>query len=169
MKLKYFSWLPAAIVMLLIFCYSAKPAVSSNENSMYIANHILNSYEKLMNVNYEGTKRTNILNLINHIVRKGAHFSEYAVLACALAFHLLILGKKDQLLLLIPIVLAAFYASTDEYHQTFVAGRSGQVMDVLIDSSGAVVGATLFMLVKQRAAKRHIKKLNKDAGLKQLK
>mgnify|MGYP000059507674 CR=1 FL=1 len=35
------------------------------------------------------------------------------------------------------------YASTDEFHQLFVPGRSGQVRDVLIDSCGAAIGVLI--------------------------
>ena len=43
----------------------------------------------------------------------------------------------------IAIVLTALYASTDEFHQLFVPGRSGQVRDVLIDSCGAAIGVLI--------------------------
>ena len=37
------------------------------------------------------------------------------------------------------LVLTALYASTDEFHQTLVRGRHGSVLDVAIDSTGAVI------------------------------
>jgi VanZ family protein len=36
--------------------------------------------------------------------------------------------------------VAVFYAATDEFHQTFVPSREGCVRDVMIDSTGAIVG-----------------------------
>ena len=42
------------------------------------------------------------------------------------------------------IALCAAFAGTDEYHQTFVDGRTGQVTDVLIDTAGACVGCLLY-------------------------
>ena len=42
--------------------------------------------------------------------------------------------------LLIPWVITTAYAATDEMHQLFVPGRSGQVSDVLLDSAGAMAG-----------------------------
>jgi VanZ family protein len=38
------------------------------------------------------------------------------------------------------LLLAIFYAVTDEYHQTLVSGRSGKILDVGIDSLGAISG-----------------------------
>ena len=44
---------------------------------------------------------------------------------------------------LVSVCIAVLYASTDELHQLFVPGRSGQVNDVLIDGCGAVIGALI--------------------------
>jgi VanZ family protein len=144
MKLKYISWLPAAILMVVIFLFSTKPAVNSNESSLFIARNVLSIYENVTDMDFTGAKRSKALENINHIVRKGAHFSEYALLACMFALHLIALRKKGKLLLLLPVGLSAIYASTDEFHQLFVAGRSGQITDVLIDTSGAAAGSLLF-------------------------
>jgi len=90
MKLKYISWIPAVIIMGIIFYFSSRQVDNSNESSLTIANRILNIYENITNSNYQENVRTDILDSINHIVRKGAHFCEYALLACAIAFHLLV-------------------------------------------------------------------------------
>ena len=39
------------------------------------------------------------------------------------------------------------YATIDEIHQLFIEGRSGQVVDVFIDSIGVSIGICVFMLV----------------------
>lgn len=69
-------------------------------------------------------------------VRKLAHLGEYAVLG-ALAGRAA--GRP-----LPALALGAAYAATDEWHQTFVPGRSGQAADVLLDSAGAAAGAWLW-------------------------
>lgn len=146
MKLKHVSWLPAAIMMVIIFYFSSKPAVSSEESSMLIANKLLTVYENIVNENYQDDIKIEKLETINHIVRKSAHFTEYAILACTIAFHLWIRKKDRRLprLFLIAVLLTALYAATDEYHQTFIMGRSGELKDVLIDTSGAAAGVILF-------------------------
>ena len=40
------------------------------------------------------------------------------------------------------------YAASDEFHQLFVPGRSGQITDVLIDSGGLLAGILLVVLIK---------------------
>ena len=52
------------------------------------------------------------------------------------------------------LVFSVVYASSDEFHQTFVAGRDGNIIDVLIDSSGALVGIMIasimyFLIMKK--------------------
>lgn len=147
MKLKYISWIPAALLMVIIFLFSAKPAVNSNESSLSIASRILTTYEDVTDIHFNEKERTSKLNEINHVIRKGAHFSEYALLANTIALHLFVLGFSKRKLYLYSVVLASFYAATDELHQKFVEGRSGQLSDVFIDTSGAVVGALIFLLL----------------------
>lgn len=64
------------------------------------------------------------------LVKKGAHFVAYGVLA-GLAYGAL--GKRGW-----ALGLAVVYAVSDEWHQTFVPGRIGSLTDILIDTVGAV-------------------------------
>lgn len=84
-------------------------------------------------------------NLINAPMRKVIHASVYFVLAFFVMIFLNIVfdHKKYILTIIIALIISAAFASSDEFHQTFVNGRTGQVLDVLIDTAGAVVG-TLF-------------------------
>ncbi len=47
----------------------------------------------------------------------------------------------------IATVICALYASSDEFHQSFIANRDGRFGDVLIDSIGAMIGITITMLI----------------------
>jgi VanZ family protein len=64
------------------------------------------------------------------LVKKGAHFSAYAAL-----YAFALRATRNPW---IALALAIVYAASDEYHQSFVMGRNGTVMDVLIDSVGAL-------------------------------
>lgn len=71
------------------------------------------------------------------VLRKLGHFSGYAALAASWAWTLhprLGLSRALRLAALISIG----YAISDEYHQSFVEGRHGSPVDVLIDSAGAL-------------------------------
>ncbi len=81
------------------------------------------------------------LKIVHAGVRKLAHITEYAVLAL-LVFRALYAGPLTVgRSLLGAIVLSAAYAATDEFHQSFVASRTGAVSDVLLDTFGAGLGA----------------------------
>lgn len=83
---------------------------------------------------------------IDHPVRKTAHASEYAMLA-VLASGVYIPGKRRNLCFVRPWLTATVYAATDEFHQLFVPGRSGQISDVILDSTGALAGTLIVFLV----------------------
>ena len=86
------------------------------------------------------------------LIRKTAHFSEYAVLG-----FLVYINLKEYIkyrYLLISFVLSAGYAASDELHQMFVSERSFALMDIFIDSCGALTGIVLIHLITVYAAKR---------------
>lgn len=72
------------------------------------------------------------------LVRKGAHFAEYAVLAL-LAARAFLSSSRASLRSrwwLASLALVASCALLDEYHQSFVATRTGTIYDSLIDIGG---------------------------------
>lgn len=71
------------------------------------------------------------------MVRKMAHFTEYGILS-VLIFRAVQPYFTLSNALLLGWVVATLYASTDEFHQTFIPGRVGNVGDVAIDSLGAM-------------------------------
>ena len=77
------------------------------------------------------------------VLRKLAHTAEYAVLGA-----LLLRAVKRE----VPAVaLGIAYAVTDEVHQSFVAGRQGRPLDVLIDAAGVLLGVYLLGRAARRA------------------
>ena len=80
------------------------------------------------------------IGLLQHLLRKAGHFSEYAILALLLLRALestLRPGTHGYKALGLALLIAAAYAATDEFHQSFVPGRTASVGDVLIDLTGA--------------------------------
>ena len=66
------------------------------------------------------------------LLRKLAHAAEYALLGLLLARAA---GRPS-----VALVLGVAYAALDEVHQTFVPGRAGRPVDVLIDTAGLALG-----------------------------
>jgi VanZ family protein len=83
------------------------------------------------------------------VLRKLAHVTEYAVLTALWWRALRGIGLRFPLALAIGISLG--YAATDEFHQTFVDGRTGTPVDVLIDSIGIAITAIAITLRRLRA------------------
>jgi VanZ family protein len=69
------------------------------------------------------------------VLRKIAHMTEYAILGALLVRALRQPGWA--------VVLGIAYSISDEVHQSFISGRHGSPVDVLIDAIGVVVGAVL--------------------------
>ena len=72
-------------------------------------------------------------------VKKGGHLFGYGLLAFAYIFAF----KFDPSKLKLAWLLAIFYAVTDEFHQSFVAGRMASWIDVTIDGTGAALALIL--------------------------
>jgi VanZ family protein len=85
---------------------------------------------------------------LHFLVRKFGHLSEYAVLAL-LVLRAIRLTARPTLARWswqragIALLIAAAYAATDEWHQSFVPTRTAAFDDVLIDSTGALAGLML--------------------------
>ena len=61
------------------------------------------------------------------------------------------LGLSFRAALAGAIAISLAYAATDEFHQTFVEGRHGTPVDVLIDAAGMALAATVIVLRRLRA------------------
>jgi VanZ family protein len=82
------------------------------------------------------------LGWIDHVGRKVIHASEYALL-CFLWWRALRTRIDRKRAAWFAFAIAAAYAVTDEFHQSFVAGRHSTWVDVMIDSMGAGLAALL--------------------------
>jgi VanZ family protein len=90
------------------------------------------------------------------VIRKCAHVTEYAVLALLLWRALRsmpTLRAKMSISFAAALLACAFFAASDEFHQTFVKSRTPSVRDVLLDVAGALVG----LLIGASFAQRHAK------------
>lgn len=120
----------AAVMMIVIFAFSAQTASISNQVSDFFTNKVFAS-----------------LGLSERFIRKAAHFTEFAVLGAFIMTFLSTFSLRRVYCAAISVSLCALYAAGDEFHQTFVSGRSGQISDVVLDTCGALFGVALACLV----------------------
>jgi VanZ family protein len=83
------------------------------------------------------------IDLVNLIVRKSAHFVEYAILSMLVyrAIGISAPGMAARRVLLVTACLAIAIGGVDELRQTATQTRTGSSRDVAIDSVGALAGA----------------------------
>jgi VanZ like protein len=77
------------------------------------------------------------------LLRKLGHITEYAVLTLCWwrAVRGLGLARDNRTAIVLAVSISLTYAVTDEFHQTFVQGRHGTPVDVLIDAIGMTLAA----------------------------
>lgn len=132
--------------MAVIFWFSANPADESAKMSHsvgeVIGHYFVDGYD-----DWPEDRQTEYADRIDYPVRKCAHAMEYAVLGFLLVAALCDDVRSARKRILLCILLGALYACSDEFHQLFVSGRSGQISDVMLDSCGVVVGTVVGWMV----------------------
>lgn len=131
--------------MVVVFMLSHQPAsISSGQSGVFVEQlrHIAPSVDQ---------------QLLTFLVRKGAHIFAYFVLGI-LTFNALWRVDLSKFKLNYPvglsIIVCALYAVSDEFHQLFVSGRSGEVRDIIIDSCAATVGVFIISIFCKNIANK---------------
>ncbi len=163
--IKRLSWVPAGVMMVVIFLFSARNAEQSEEQSGAVVRVVLDVAGTFGGAEYRSELAANhsALAEIEIVVRKSAHAAEYAILAVCMGFSMIVSTrfKGGWRYYAAVIGLCALYAATDEFHQLFVDGRSAQIRDVCIDTAGAAAGA---VLLKAAAGRRLIRWFAQEAA-----
>lgn len=148
--IRYIGFALTLTAMITIFMFSSGNSDVSSSQSGKITNTVI----RVTHSDYSSLsekRQTAIYNRTEHTVRKLAHFSVFAFLGFSVmtaAATYKADGRSGSARRL--IFCAAFclvYAVSDEFHQTFVSGRNGNITDVLIDFSGACVGIAAAWLI----------------------
>lgn len=114
MKSAFLYWAPAVGLMLLIFLVSAQPKTDIPQFGLW-----------------------------DLAVKKSAHMFGYGLLGVAMLRGVRGSAPFAWQQLVWALAFTLLYALTDEYHQTFVAGRGGNLLDVGIDGVGATLGLAI--------------------------
>jgi len=128
MKLNYIkNWLPVILWAGMIFYFSSIPDL-----------------------------RSGLPDIFDIILRKIAHAGEFGILAILLWRAILSPKQKPDKqpptnVIVIVIITIILFAVSDEIHQGFVSGRVASPIDVLIDSSGVILGLSIFFKIKNRS------------------
>lgn len=129
------------IWMITIFCFSSEQSTQSSGTSKAVIKTGLSQVKNFKEM--EEPKQNELIEELQHPTRKLAHFTIYMIgglIIFSFVNTFNICAKKK---FVYAILFGLLYASSDEIHQLFTDGRSGQITDVLIDTSGVCIGCII--------------------------
>ena len=144
-------WLPAALWYRVIWGFSAQTAAVSGD----LSDRLLWRLMARLSPAFAGADehvQNAAVELLSFFERKAAHIFLYFILILLLWLALLPLVRGGKRQVGLAAVLCALLAGLDEYHQTFIPGRSGELRDVCVDLAGAAL-AVLLVAVRLWAAR----------------
>ena len=134
--------LPVLTVALLLFIFSNSAQTAGNSTGK--SGPIVRAFAEFLSRLFHADVSENVL---THVIRKLAHMGEFSALSFLMSLSVLQRRKRLRPARF-EIWLACLFAGlTDEFIQTFFAGRSPEVADVMIDFAGALVGYYLVALI----------------------
>lgn len=145
--LKPLSFLPALVMMYVIFNFSAQSGDISGNLSHQVSVKIVEIGNEVLHKDLDEAGIQEVAERIEYPVRKLAHMSEYFALAVAVSFPLYVYGLRGFPLMLVAGIICVGFACGDEYHQSFVDGRGPSIKDVGIDSIGVFFGIITVRIV----------------------
>ncbi|MCR4907706.1 MAG: VanZ family protein [Lachnospiraceae bacterium] len=160
MKQKLQTWLPAlpaVIIMCIIFAFSSAEARESSGSSTGFSRFLVRTESFLFGKHWDEEEILFYAEKIEGGVRKCAHITEYMALALSVGFFLMTRKLNELRVVFYSVLFSVLYAASDEFHQLFVAGRSGKSADVVIDSLGAVFGVMLLILINESRVRKGIR------------
>lgn len=161
MKRNMYLWFTIAWIGV-IFSFSLQSGDVSGALSGGLGRWLLDKVLWLVGLSAESlTQET--LEMLHFLLRKCCHFGEFFVLGI-LAYQAFRRMKRteqftDLRKAAIAFVFSVGIATMDECLQLFVDGRAGRVADVLLDSSGALVGIVIFWAIARLVAAKHKREL----------
>ena len=125
------SWILVAVCMGIIFSLSAQEASDSEA----LSGSFIRMIFQLLGLEFQ-----------QGVIRTIAHCLEFMGLSL-LIFNATYATWEKKLTPLIAFAGTVVYAITDEIHQIFVPGRAFQIIDILVDSTGALIGVIASFII----------------------
>lgn len=149
------SWLAVALMLVVVFWFSAQDATTLNEDlggisaiKAWLAQTAAQIFGRQVDVSPIG------------------HSTEYLLLGASIANALSLPNKEEEparricgievlpKTVLLSTILSSLYGATDEFHQIFTPGRSCDPADWLVDTLAALIGAAIVAIVLKHHASR---------------
>ncbi|HHV29378.1 MAG TPA: VanZ family protein [Clostridium sp.] len=142
----YVAWVAVIAMIVIILGFSSQ----NGGDSVSISEKIVDKIISLLNLDDTIARNEVLMENRNYLFRKAMHFSEYFILTL-LAFNALRFLKLNKTKAsAFAMLIACLTAISDELYQRTVPGRNSQIMDVLIDCSGALVAILICWLFAKK-------------------
>ena len=137
--------------MVVIFSFSAQVGDESADLSGGISHLFMTILNQMFRLGWDETRVLEMAGVWGFPIRKLAHMTEFGILAMLMFIVLKDYVQKHQTKkqYCLTWIGAVCYAATDEIHQLFVPGRSGNVIDVCVDAAGITIALILIYLVRR--------------------
>lgn len=147
---KIIMWTIVVLWMSLIFYFSSLNGSESTDQSKGFLYNTIGNIIDIFDKNMSDIEKDELINKLDHPIRKIAHGSVYFILAILVCFSLSNYNLDIKKFIIISFLICFFYSISDEIHQLFVLGRSGEIKDVIIDSIGSFIGIMIFKRIRYK-------------------
>jgi len=141
-------WIAAFTWASVLFFFSGQDMNESGRLSLWVTEHVM----RLFPSQPVGP------GMVDFFVRKAAHFCIFGLEGFLLGLAMMKTLPERWLGGVLALISCAVVAVLNEYHQSFADGRNCQVRDMIIDSSGALLGvlsgALLLYLIDRISRRR---------------
>ena len=158
---RFWIWLALSLGwMIFIFMKSAEPYTEQDLRPLLasvIPEDVVHDWIPRLSFYYDGglVTWTKPYDFVEFFIRKGAHVTEYAILCLLLVNALRTASLSRAQYVSIGGAASFLYACSDEWHQTFVSGRTGHFIDVMVDSIGILIVIVIFMFIPRKKSIRN--------------
>ena len=135
------------LIITFIFWQSMKPASESSVSSGRVVT-LLNNIFSTLGMGEPFTQ---------NFVRTCAHFTEFGILGLSLCFMFNTYTEKMKFAFILSLITSVLVAVFDECIQLFSYGRTFQLKDIIIDTTGALIFIMLTSLLLYKAKRNKSK------------
>ena len=128
----------------LIFAMSNETAIESSGRSTGLVRRFIGTFVSLFGGDPEDAS---LIDLLEYYVRKAAHMFIFFVLSTLVFSFLSTCSMRLRSRSVCTLAFCLLYCLSDEIHQLFVDGRSGNLFDVCVDMGGVTVGLACSIVV----------------------
>ncbi len=151
--------------MTIVFIFSSQDGIQTLNTSGAVIHTIektvnndesqVDSHTFENNTDNKTTQKYKYSSKLQKIVRKNAHCILYTVGGVAISVFFTTYNFGKCKLILFTILTGFLYAVLDEIHQMYVPGRTSSAIDVIIDTTGIIIGLTIFIIILNLTTKKN--------------